>query len=72
MLSDDEVRALIARRAHEISQRRGDGEGDALGDWLTAETEVLASVRPMSVDLAEGDVAPPVEGAGPPAPDDLP
>jgi len=30
----------IIRRAHEIYLARGDGEGDALSDWLIAEREV--------------------------------
>jgi hypothetical protein len=30
----------VARRAQEIYLARGDGEGDALSDWLTAEREL--------------------------------
>jgi hypothetical protein len=30
----------IVRRAHEIYLARGDGEGDALSDWLAAEREL--------------------------------
>jgi hypothetical protein len=30
----------IVRRAHQIYLARGDGEGDALSDWLTAEREL--------------------------------
>jgi hypothetical protein len=32
----------IVRRAHEIYLARGDGEGDALSDWLAAERELKA------------------------------
>ena len=35
-LSDE----LIARRAYEIYEARGDSGGDALSDWLTAEREL--------------------------------
>jgi len=33
----------IRRRAFEIYQERGIGEGSDLGDWLQAESEVLGS-----------------------------
>ena len=39
-----EVYDLIALRAYEIYQQRGGGAGDELGDWLTAEAEVLTSL----------------------------
>lgn len=32
----------IARRAHEIYEARGGGEGKALEDWLQAEREIDA------------------------------
>jgi len=57
MLSTDEIQYLVAKRAYEISRQRRPDEGDELSDWLRAETEILASVRPASVDLAEGDAS---------------
>ena len=33
----------IVRRAHEIYLARGDGEGDAFSDWLTAKRELKAA-----------------------------
>jgi hypothetical protein len=40
--SDDVSYEQIVRRAHEIYLARGDGEGDALSDWLAAERELNA------------------------------
>jgi hypothetical protein len=36
----DAIHEQIAKRAYEIYLARGDGDGDALGDWLSAEREL--------------------------------
>jgi hypothetical protein len=45
----------IARRAYEIYQARADGEGDALGDWLTAVRELRQRVDAPSETPSRGD-----------------
>ena len=42
--SDPEIHALIERRAYELSEQRGNEQGNQLEDWLIAEAEVLASL----------------------------
>jgi hypothetical protein len=37
---------LIARRAYEIFLSRGNDEGDALSDWLSAERELWNGLSP--------------------------
>jgi Protein of unknown function (DUF2934) len=44
LLADEEIRGRIAFRAYEIYQRRGDGHGGALENWLQAEDEIVASL----------------------------
>ena len=39
-----DLRDLIARRAYEIYEERGRGDGEDLNDWLRAEAEVKSSV----------------------------
>lgn len=55
--SDEEIRELIAQRAYELYLQRGDGAGDQLSDWLTAEAEVLArqAAVPKSARAVEGE-----------------
>ena len=40
----NETRELIAQRAYEIFQSRGDGPGSEQDDWLTAEGELLPKI----------------------------
>ena len=40
---------IIQRRAYEIYESRGRGEGAALDDWLQAEHELLDEVRRRAV-----------------------
>ena len=40
----------IARRAHEIYEARGGGEGRALDDWLQAEREIDAELDEQKTD----------------------
>jgi hypothetical protein len=35
---------VIELRAYELYQQRGDGEGDAMSDWLQAETEIMSEL----------------------------
>jgi Protein of unknown function (DUF2934) len=44
LLANEEIRRRIAFRAYEIYQRRGDGHGGALNNWLQAEDEVVSSL----------------------------
>ena len=41
MLSADDLREVIARRAYEFYELRGTELGDELSDWLRAEAEVV-------------------------------
>ena len=41
-----DLRELISRRAYEIYEERGRGDGDDLNDWLRAEAEVKSALRP--------------------------
>jgi len=48
--SDEETFELIAQRAYEIYQQRGDEVGAELSDWLRAEVEVRELLsRPQEV-----------------------
>jgi hypothetical protein len=38
----------IAQRAYELYLARGGGQGDAIGDWLAAERELLSGTRVLS------------------------
>jgi len=44
----DDLHALIAKRAYELSGERGYRGGSALDDWLDAEREILSQVPPAS------------------------
>jgi Protein of unknown function (DUF2934) len=44
LLANEAVRGRIAFRAYEIYQRRGDGHGGALNNWLQAEGEIVSSL----------------------------
>ncbi len=41
-----DLRELIARRAYEIYEERGKYDGEDISDWLRAEAEVKATLRP--------------------------
>jgi hypothetical protein len=48
--SDEETFELIAHRAYEIYQQRGDEVGAELSDWLRAEVEVRELLsRPQEI-----------------------
>jgi hypothetical protein len=55
---------IIERRAYEIYQQRGDGEGDSVSDWLCAEREVLHDVARKSARETARREAPQSESAG--------
>jgi hypothetical protein len=40
----------LARRAHEIYEARGGGQGRALDDWLQAEREIDAELEEQEAD----------------------
>src|ERR1700691_2550830 len=40
----NETRELIAQRAYEIYQSRGDGSGSEQDDWFTAEGELVPKI----------------------------
>jgi len=44
---------LIATRAYEMYELRGSGAGDALSDWLAAESEIMATLSTPRVEAAE-------------------
>lgn len=50
----DQLQKKIRRRAFEIFERRDDHEGDAMSDWLTAESNVLTST---ALEMQEDDEA---------------
>jgi hypothetical protein len=57
--STSEVRELIARRAYEHYQQRGEQSGDELSDWLKAEREVVAMLlaeppEPARIQMPSG------------------
>jgi len=49
-----DLREMIARRAYEIYEERGKGDGDDLNDWLRAEAEVKSSVMAERRRAIEG------------------
>jgi hypothetical protein len=42
----EDLRVLIAKRAHELYSERGYRGGSALDDWLDAEREILSQIPP--------------------------
>lgn len=48
----EQLQHRIRERAHEIFQAREDHEGDAMTDWLTAESELLTEI---ALDVQEED-----------------
>lgn len=51
----DRVRSMydsVARRAHELFERRGRTDGDDWGDWFRAEQELL---EPLSLQVTEDE-----------------
>jgi len=51
----NETRELIAQRAYEIYQSRGDGSGSEQDDWLTAEGELVPKLEVES-EVTDGAV----------------
>jgi hypothetical protein len=51
--TEPDIRGLVERRAYEIWEERGGGDGGALDDWLRAETEVSGTVREIAESQAE-------------------
>ena len=49
----NEVRELIARRAYELYENRGDNFGDEIGDWLQAEDEIVAMLVSLPIEIAQ-------------------
>jgi len=49
----NEVRELIAKRAYELYQIRGDRFGDAISDWLQAEDEVVTMFLSLPIEPAQ-------------------
>ena len=43
----EDLRILIAKRAHDLYSERGYRHGSALDDWLEAEREVLSQIPPV-------------------------
>jgi len=56
----NEVRELIARRAYELYENRGDNFGDEISDWLQAEDEIVSMLLSLPIEAA------PVETPGDP------
>jgi hypothetical protein len=50
-LANEEIRGRIAFRVYETYQRRGDGHGGALNNWLQAEDEVVSSLVEQELQL---------------------
>ena len=55
----DQIQDMIRERAFHVFNNRNPDEGDALSDWLTAESEVLTDIA-LSYDEDENQVT--VEG----------
>ena len=55
----NEVRELIARRAYQLYENRGDNFGDEISDWLQAEDEIVAMLLSLPIEVAQ--VETPVE-----------
>jgi hypothetical protein len=51
LLANEVVRGRIAFRAYEIYQRRGDGQGGALNNWLQAESEIVSPLVEQELQL---------------------
>ena len=49
----NEVRELIARRAYELYENRGDSFGDEISDWLQAEDEIVAMLLSLPIEVAQ-------------------
>ena len=45
--TDGELRELISLRAYELYVERGTAEGDEIGDWLKAESEVSDAISEL-------------------------
>ena len=52
LLTNEEIRGRIAFRAYEIYQRRGDGHGGALNNWLQAEGEIVSPLVEQELQLS--------------------
>ena len=52
LLANEVVRGRIAFRAYEIYQRRGDGHGGALNNWLQAEGEIISPLVEQELQLS--------------------
>lgn len=48
---DEQLKQLIAKRAHEYSQMRKNGCGDDVSDWLKAEQEILGELNHRSCEI---------------------
>lgn len=51
-LAPDEVRELIARRAYELYENRGDRTGNEISDWLKAEEEIATMLLSLPLEPA--------------------
>lgn len=51
----NETRGLIAQRAYEIYESRGDGQGSDQDDWFSAEGELLPKLI-IDYDVTDSDV----------------
>ena len=58
----NEVRELIARRAYELYENRGDSFGDEISDWLQAEDEIVTMLLSLPDEVAQ------LDGPGEPRP----
>ena len=58
----NEVRELIARRAYELYETRGDNFGDEISDWLQAEDEIVTMLLSLPDESAQ------LDGPGEPRP----
>src|SRR5262245_61740236 len=47
----NEVRELIARRAYELYENRGDNFGDEISDWLQAEDEIVTMLLSLPIEI---------------------
>jgi hypothetical protein len=59
-LTPEELKSLVTKRAYAIYLERGADDGDPLGDWLAAESAVLAELNAAPAPSA---VASPVTAA---------
>src|SRR5262245_23094251 len=49
----NEVRELIARRAYELYENRGENFGDEISDWLQAEDEIVTMLLSLPIEVAQ-------------------